>query len=214
MWFDAANTDATSSGQEISTWSDSSVNSLSATTYIHGLQTLKPIYLENQLNGYPVIRFPKSGSNYASIKTVPFAFTETLIVICVIKQTYTSPAGTAFMDASQSGPPAGFPRFWGLYQWAGGQLRVKVGGWTSSLAVSSGQWGVITCYINGFSSWIRINQGTKSTGLLESLLAASGLQMGNFFSGDIAELILDTNSSLTEAEITGIENYLMDKYSV
>jgi len=206
MWFDAANTDVSSSGQEISTWYDSSVNGLDAVNAYGGLGTKKPKYYENEINGHPIVRFPDPAPQFASLKTANFALTEKLIIFIVYKPNDFEDNSYILVDNAYE--------LYLLTQDPEPGIQLWSGNFGPMVDQPVGEFGVITCYIDTSSSWIRRNSGTKQTASLASIAGATGLIISQFLSADVAEIIVDTNSTLTDGEITEIEEYLLLKYGL
>lgn len=229
-WFKADSL-ALSDGAAVGTWTESSPNAYAATQAVAGQ---KPIYKANIVNGLPVVRFSSASSQYLDLGTVlgkPANFT----TFAVYQTTDASTRQDAFgsIDSSYTGAKG-----WGLLDLNNSAAGCLAHGWasdgtnsawpralsaitantfyyTASAYVSGGTSSVP--YINGVTPAYTVAGGTtpaSNSGTAYSFsLGRAGAYNGNYFSGDLAEVII-YNKALSNAERAQVEAYLKNKYGL
>lgn len=207
MWFDGSDANsmfnATSGGSVvaadglISRWEDKSGNGSHA---ISGDSANPPTRKTNQLNGLDAVYFDGSddGLTFDVLHSAPLTF---FAVWKLITPTEVAPVFGA-------GPL--------FYRHSGG-FRIYNGDDLTGAPVSTDQWTLATCVVNGASSSISINQGSPTTGNAGSSNNMRGI--GYWADGSqypqqyIAEVIL-YDGVLSSGAIADVENYLISKWGL
>jgi hypothetical protein len=181
-WFKADAITGVTSGNDITEWLDSSPSALDLTPGANA-----PAWVDNVLNGEPVVRFNGSSDTLSaamSARSQPFTF------FVVAEQ--ASSTGTQIMLHSTSGASCPF------YLTSNGKANLFSGAALATAGTTTmTDPHVIECVFNGASSVVAID-GTETTGTTGSgaIGIGSGIRVGanqgataEFFNGDIAEIV-------------------------
>lgn len=221
VWLKADAITGLANGAQVATWTDSSGNGFDAT---QATASERPIYVTNAISGKPVVRFDSASINHLVInRPVQDDFT----IVCVFRSSqglsssYSWYNGAGLVDGEVGGATTDF----GLSLNADGKLLAGTGAPDVFLNSASGY--------NDSSSHVATFTRTKSTGTIAlyvdgtacgtvtgstaSLTAPSRLTIGsiqtdtNYFSGDIAEIII-YSSALSDADRSSVESSLLTKW--
>jgi len=214
MWFksdtgtfqdNTLSTPATANNDPMGGWVDQSGNTHNA-TQSNGAR--KGVFLTNRLNGAPSIRL---GGSLKSLVTGSFTLNQPVDFYCVIQQT-TWVAGCSFFASQGAGNP---------------QLRQYLSGTTPQIAISDtgetcvngdlslNTFHVVQFRVNGASSFIKVDNGTNTTG------NPGGTAFGGLWIGDVTGSlgvyefvqILVYSSALSTTDATTNRQYFKGQYS-
>ena len=197
LWL-AANSGITEVGGIVSQWNDLSGNENHA---IQNTSDYRPIFIENEINGLPVIRF--DGSNdFMEFNEI----TDTRTAFFVVKHRTGSQAYA---------PILGHPT---VYDWCAGDTPDKLFGLNTSIYIRNG-----SAFVNGTSTPVLsiVLPTTFSTisvittgNVREKYITLDRDYIGSrCWDGDYAEIII-YNRALSSEERTIVEAYLSEKYSI
>ena len=209
VWYDASQITGKTSGNTISTWSDSSGNNRNVTQATPANQ---PTFQANVLNTYPVVRFNGSSNTMTSAATA-IDLTSGGSMFLVTRINNTNPMGIFYYNGGTNGS------FMDWYM-GGGQARWEKGD-TSPSNIASIYGNLSTnqfALLSGLDNKLYINgafQGQSSASSYYSL-STNAITLGNYggyYSGDLAEIVI-YNKVLSSADRQVVEKYLNQKYSL
>ncbi|PIO47238.1 MAG: hypothetical protein CMR00_11400 [[Chlorobium] sp. 445] len=215
-------------GESVSLWQDASGNAHHATSS----GTARPMFLQNQLNGRPVVRFSGttgfSNTGTAMNIALQTGSAVTAIVVAANRRSLLVREAVDVLLASKtSGDPNQFTGF-GLSTYNGfvsttareitaeapGQgatVRLRKNGRNAPLMLSQNEFAVITYLGAGIANRGTVNgQEAGSRVRLGSFVAEA---QGLYGTNDIAEILL-YDRALSQSEVIDIENYLGQKYNI
>jgi len=223
-WFRADAITGVANGVALSSWTDSSGNGFTATQPTAGQ---RPTYLQNSLNGLPVVRFNSTNQTYlAFARPVQDNFT----ILCVFRSAQGIGTGTSFWDGAGlvNGEVAFTVNDFGLSLNANGRVLGGTGNPDVTIASSTSGFnngqphlivfkrtrltGAMELYVDGTL------QGA-ATGSKQGLIAPPQLVLGaqqtliNFLTGDIAEVKI-YDQALSDSDRLAEENALACKYGL
>jgi len=198
LWLDAGQGVTKDENDLVSEWTDLSGNNNNAT----GVGTGRPLLVDNEINGEPVLRFNGS-TNGMEIPNLNAASNFTLFV--VMKSEIPS-ASTLVLtnDPIQFGFRPDSSSFITIYS----QREASYSDYVSNEA------NVVTLNSNPslWTNGIEASYGpTRNFGGLGYWIGRR--DSGNYYSGDIAEIII-YNSELSTTDREAVEAYLIDKYGI
>jgi hypothetical protein len=209
IWLDASQITGLSDGEAVATWSDSSGNGNDLT---QGTAGFRPIYKESIIGGRPVVRFDPTddvlqieGLSLASPNVV-FAVVEPATI--GVQRMITDHWGGAATPGQRH-------IFWrevaNTWQINGG---VQIGGGTvtANPYILMGKYDATDGQIRQNGSVVAGPSNTGSSAM-ESINLGADSSGGRNWDGDIAEFLI-YNRALTADEISQVENYLSNKYSI
>lgn len=207
-WYAADRITGVANGGTVSSWSDLSGNNLTASQ----AGVAKPIFITNELNGYPVVRFVKASSQNLKTATVAPVVIQPITMFLVAK----CPSGMVD-DNNVFGAASGntLEFFWKV---ATGFPNMNAG--TGDVAfgnIAAGSFCILTGTVNGASSVGQYNgtagsAGDAGTGVFTALQIGA-CSDADYFEGDIAELGL-FNGELSASNLLKLTSYLSAKYQI
>lgn len=202
--------------QSVVQWNDSSTNAENVTA-----NPSSPVFLENQLNGLPIVRFNTTNAMRRDLYSIPQPTTLVMLVKFNDNNVGTVIGSSQTLCNGNSAP--GFLR----NQWSGvttidGLSRLQRGpnyvcGFAVGPALTDGVWVLITAIFDNTNSLIRIN-GVSGSTMDVGIDAFSGIRIGYAnsvfpFAGDIAE-IAKFSARLSDVQILATESYLSNKWGL
>jgi hypothetical protein len=210
-WYDASQITGLSDTDPVSSWNDVSGNNYHITQATAGF---RPLYRTGIKNGLPVVRFDGTDDFMRGLFGAVYNQPNTIFGLGKFNN------GTSFQYAFD-GYEAGYRNGLLIYdQWpyfsaltAGGDI-----GLVNYVGPIVGNYGQITAVFNDTGSYLRTNQGLIARGSIGTQ-GLNGFRVGNsaaggqFFSGDLCELIV-YNRELSYYEIYQLELYLHQKWGI
>jgi len=223
VWFKADAITGLGNGANVAIWNDSSGRGFTAIQTTPGQ---RPSYVTNILNGLPVVRFNSANNQ---ILTLNRPVQDDFTLFCVFCSSQGVGSGTQFSDGAGlvSANVAGAANDYGACLFANGQVCGGVGNPDTSISSMAGfndgrphlmtlkrtkSSGELNLYVDG-------NFLGSTVGSIGSLNASAKLALGaqqtlgNFFSGDIAEVKI-YNSALSDTDRQTQETGLFQKWGV
>lgn len=220
VWLESENISGITSGNAIATWPDNSGNSNDLTA----ASGAEPIWVENQLNGQPVVRFG-GNDNDRVVRNSMNDFPSTAITTITVLNT-SETGGTTYSYAS-SGNTNDY------FQDRQQDARFAIDGSTATpnVAFNDGNWNIdVHTWLSAGGSYSVFKNGSNSaTGALQSGASITaggnlaigaeqdaidgGYDAGQDYDGDLAEVII-FNTVLNDAQRIIVENYLSSKYDI
>jgi parallel beta-helix repeat protein len=203
-------------GSKVTSWPDSSGNNYPA---LQGTADLAPVYVASSTNSKPGVRWPASGTTFMTTQSPAGQSTQTIVAI--IKPTTAAvTAGTTIAVRGEDDIAGLELRFVGGVAGNLSQNQVDLGSATTAIAGNAASI-VVTTYSGSTGSMWKINGTTRgissATATLNTLrktwIGANGAQTGEFFQGDILELITFSRV-LTSQEIIQIDSYAQEWYGI
>lgn len=205
-WYDSDTITATN-GEVISTWNDISGNN----RHLTAVDTDRPIYVENELNGLPVMNFNKK------LMTVNFGTTisQPITIFVVVKTNIQEAASLFYFDGIlNTARIASYRHSGGRLDYFGGAAR------TTTFFSENNVYYIYSYVFNGVNSSFRANKTPYESGDVGTN-SLNGLMLNASYSGNIvtrlnanyAEFIM-YEKALTTTEINTIEDYLNNKYKI
>lgn len=223
-WFRADAITGVANGATLATWTDSSGNGFTATQPTAGQ---RPTYIQNSLNGLPVVRFNSTNQTYLAFsRPVQDNFT----ILCVFRSSRGIGTGVNFWDGAGlvNGEMPTTVNDFGLSLNTNGRILAGTGNPDVTIASSASTFtngsphlivfkrtrltGALELYVDGTP------QGT-ATGGKQILNAPAQLVLGaqqtliNFLTGDIAEVKI-YDQALSDSDRVAEENALACKYGL
>lgn len=226
LWLDAGQGITKDGSDYVSQWNDLSGNSNNA---LQGTGSAQPLWVDNQLNGEPVVRFLRSGNNYMTVLYDAGLNLTSFSIYFVIKQiNYTVDAQVPLSNLAGLNYPTnitGWQFALGQYSTANDIRFTKADGTIGTINPSSNPSSYIiysainndpnaTLYENG-NSIGTLNKNCSNLGQNNPIGVGCQPYGGgiNNFDGDIAEIII-YNSALSDGDRGLVEDYLNDKYAI
>ncbi|HEY9684984.1 MAG TPA: FN3 associated domain-containing protein [Oculatellaceae cyanobacterium] len=220
-WFDA-NNGVTTSGTAVTSWSDLSTNQNSAT---QGTSTKRPTLTTNAINGLSAVTF-NGTSQFLQLPSSSSLsnFSSGVSMFAVIKPTAVT-AGARVMDMGNGATSDNLQLQ--LPSTTSASLYTYNGSTPSSVTSSSGitlnQFqlleaiddgsGTASIFTNGVLGGQNTSMGTINNITRANNFIGQGSAGGNYFKGQIAELIL-YNRGISVTERATLEGYLLSKYQL
>ena len=212
-WWKADSIYGLEDGANVSSWSDSSGTSNTATQSTTARQ---PVYVKNQLNGYPVVRFTQASQHYLQFDFSSLVASDFTLV--VVEKRPSGTLNTAYFfgnSDSNYGLQFGYS--------TNSSLRFRFGNPQSTLDGTPGT-------ANQFNITVgRLEQATGRTEYVNGSSAGSNATLtnipsgntgyigrgdtGGYYQGDIAEIMV-FNGALSSGDREKVEGYLAEKYDL
>jgi predicted alpha-1,6-mannanase (GH76 family) len=222
-WFKADAIAGLSAGMPVPVWADSSGNGDNA---MQVLSTNQPVYVVNAMNGLPVVRFNAVNSDFLWFyRPIQDDFT----IICVFQSTQGYGSGNLYYQGAGlvNGEVTGVVNDFGTCLFANGSVSAGTG--SPDVAADSGAGynnghphiltftrtesnGSVSLYMDGTLVSLTTG-GTESLTAPNQLVLGAQQTLGNYLSGDIAEVQI-YSTVLSTSERTGRESALKCKYGL
>ncbi|MDX2128166.1 MAG: family 16 glycosylhydrolase [Chloroherpetonaceae bacterium] len=228
LWL-RADTLALADGDSVSLWPDLSGGNRNATS----TGSFKPIYVTNQVNGKPAVRFQGTSgfSSSGSAMTVPMLSGSNISAFVVVanrRAPLVQQAVDVILASKTSGDPNqftgfGFSTYNGFASTASRTLIAEASGNGSTVRLRrNGQNAPnINLNQNQFVVAAYIGSGIINQGVVNGQTAGTQVRLGSFVgetqglygTNDIAEVLL-YNRTLNSVETVAVEKYLSEKYNI
>jgi Concanavalin A-like lectin/glucanases superfamily len=238
LWLAADKILGLSGGAAVATWADASGRNNDA---IQGTAAAQPTYQTNVINGLPVVRFDTTGTaDWLNLATTDFLAATNAVggitFFAVAKLQATAATTNDYLSIGQgtvgsnarmkAGQRAGTAGVWGMtVRRSDGDAALSLEdaaddtSWHVHAAVMDFASGAATLYVDGVQ--VASNPSLTTTGLTSAtnaLVAAVGARgdgLGEFWAGDIAELICYVGATaIASADRDLVTNYLLAKYAI
>lgn len=174
---------ALADGNAVSSWTDSSANTLHA---VQATGAKQPTYKTNIVNGKPVVRF--DGGDTLFSPAFGAALTVDWATILVCQLTLSGISANQYIISSQDVADHGL-----LYARSSDKSYAMYNG-SPVGGTQTDAWAVIVAIYNGASSSIRVNattvSGNAGSDNLPRVGVGSNRDVGDYFTGDIAEVLV------------------------
>lgn len=215
-------------GELVSLWQDASGNGRNATSS----GAARPMFLQNQLNGRPIVRFSGTtgfGSTGSAMDIAAQTGSEVTAIVVVANRrpTLVREAVDVVIASKTSGDANQFTGF-GLSTYNGfanattRQAVAEAAGNGATIRLrKNGRNAPLTLGQNEFAIISYIGAGITNRGAVNGQAAGSRVRLGSFVgeaqglygTNDVAEALL-YNRALSQSEVIDIENYLGQKYGI
>lgn len=194
---------ALSDGDPVSTWADESGNGYDATN----TGTARPTFKTNILNGKPVIRF--DGTNDCLNTSLTYGTSASIILVAT-----PSAQSNSYVLGTDGG--GGAPAI--ISGFSSKAFEYYNPSDRETIATSATGFHLVEVLKNSSTSLKGYFDGTEAFSITPAAALANALRIaasnvGDYFNGDIAELLIYP-SALSDADRETVEAYLNDKYSI
>lgn len=205
FWLDADAPSTIAQATGVSQWSDKSASN---NNVVQATGSKQPSYVQNILNGKPVVRFTAASSQTMTTST---NFASPVSVIYVSRQT----------GGGNSRMLSGLANNWLLGYWNGCHQQAYFEGWVTSSCgtpASTTSWYIQSVVETGSLSTY-YEDGTQIASNANGVAGPNGFSLNGylgtseFSNGDIAEIVV-YNRALSTAEREKIEGYLANKWGL
>jgi hypothetical protein len=216
LWLKA---DAGVTGSNVSNWADLSGNNMNAA---QGTSTYQPLYVSNDVNGKPGLRF--NGTNqYLSMPAGFSGLNNGDTIFVVTNPTGVTSYGEPLRIAVNGSNGIGFMRSGTTQAW---DYWVDNGSWSQlassgSTNLTQSTWQLLEAVQSGTSATMYVNGANAITGTVDAVNSQSyptntigaDAYDGQYWQGDITEVII-YNSALSTTNRQTVESYLTSKYGI
>lgn len=221
LWLKADSITGLSSGDFVSSWTDSSGNDNNA---LQATDSRRPTYITNVLNGKPVIRFNGTTQGMYVPDTTELDATSGFSIFVV---TTAGKSGADQVIVYKGDLDSGNNYNYRIIHWPDGQKYGGLGSLSGEIyyafgATNVGTPEILSSYWNGtqLKAFVNGTQAGSAGANVTGKAYRRDFQIGydnvsniDFFQGDIAEIIV-YNSIITDANRQQVEAYLQAKYGI
>lgn len=222
-WFRADAITNVASGSPLPVWNDVTGNGWVATQPVG---TNEPLYIADAMNGLPVVRFNATNDDYLWFyRPIQDNFT----IVCVFQSTQGLGSGTLYYQGAGlvNAEVTGQVNDFGTCLFANGEVAAGTGNPDTAVDSATGynnghphvmvlirteSTGYILLYMDGTEDGLKV-AGTQSLTSPNQIVMGAQQTIGNFLSGDIAEVQI-YNTALSGAALLDVENALKCKYGI